>query len=243
MGVAGEALEFEDLVLPPSRRRYRRVPVFDNKSQSLSPFLEGCLRFIDEGRAAGSVLVHCFHGVSRSVSVVAAYLMSRQRRSLDDALAVVRAVRPQAKPSDTFMRELESFERSLGLAGPRIPTAPGVARTAGAATGGGRSLGAPVGPALPPGFSRATSSEDAERDEEERGDGAAPPPLIGPARPPLGPSLPPASRKRDRDPDDESSAALPVAPALADPLPESLAPASKRERAEGAVSPPTVPPP
>lgn len=42
----------------------------------------------------GRILVHCNKGVSRSVSMVVAYLMKTQDKSFDDALAMVVAKRP-----------------------------------------------------------------------------------------------------------------------------------------------------
>lgn len=44
---------------------------------------------------AGRVLVHCVKGVSRSASVVVAYLMKTQQWGFDQALEYVRARRPQ----------------------------------------------------------------------------------------------------------------------------------------------------
>jgi dual specificity phosphatase 12 len=41
------------------------VPLKDTEDENLLDYLEVCLNFIEEGRRAGSVLVHCFAGVSR----------------------------------------------------------------------------------------------------------------------------------------------------------------------------------
>lgn len=41
------------------------VPIRDMESANLLDYLEVCLDFIDESRKVGSVLVHCFAGVSR----------------------------------------------------------------------------------------------------------------------------------------------------------------------------------
>lgn len=41
------------------------VPLRDMESENLLDSLEVCLDFIDESRKTGSVLVHCFAGVSR----------------------------------------------------------------------------------------------------------------------------------------------------------------------------------
>ena len=62
---------------------------------------------------AGSVLVHCVQGVSRSVSMVIAYLMKHKKWSYDQALAFVRSKRPQAKPNPAFAAQLQQYERRL----------------------------------------------------------------------------------------------------------------------------------
>lgn len=75
------------------------------------------LDFIDAGLAGGgAVLVHCFAGVSRSVTVVAAWLMLRSGRAdcadAEGALAAVRAARPRAKPNAAFWAMLERLEHT-----------------------------------------------------------------------------------------------------------------------------------
>lgn len=62
--------------------------------------------------AGGAVLVHCAQGVSRSATLVAGYLMWRERLGCDAAVAVVRATRPIADPNDGFVLQLREFEAS-----------------------------------------------------------------------------------------------------------------------------------
>lgn len=75
--------------------RYRRLPIYDNTSQTITMYLGGCVSFIKEGHCYGNVLVHCAQGVSRSVSVVLAYLMAEAGLTLGDALAMCKKARPQ----------------------------------------------------------------------------------------------------------------------------------------------------
>ena len=77
--------------------RYRRLPILDNVGQSITSFLDGCVDFIKQGLCYGSVLVHCVQGVSRSASVILAFLMAEKGMSLTDALAHCRVVRPQVR--------------------------------------------------------------------------------------------------------------------------------------------------
>jgi hypothetical protein len=54
-------------------------------------------------------------GVSRSTSVVLAYLMKEEGLHLDEAYAFVKSKRPVVKPNPGFMSQLRQFERELRL--------------------------------------------------------------------------------------------------------------------------------
>jgi protein-tyrosine phosphatase len=51
----------------------------------LATALGDAIRFIDEGRAGGGALVHCFAGVSRSPAVILAYLCHHHAEPLESA--------------------------------------------------------------------------------------------------------------------------------------------------------------
>lgn len=59
------------------------------------------------------MLVHCLAGVSRSVTITVAYLMSSLRLSLNDAFALVRARKSNIAPNFHFMEQLHAFEKEL----------------------------------------------------------------------------------------------------------------------------------
>nr|XP_043618552.1 dual specificity protein phosphatase 1-like [Erigeron canadensis] len=86
------------------------VPLKDSKRQNLLDNLDVCLDFIDRGRKNGSVLVHCLAGISRSASVITAYLMRTERLSVKDALASLRQSKPSVNPNRGFLRQLAMFE-------------------------------------------------------------------------------------------------------------------------------------
>lgn len=69
----------------------------------------------EEGKKPPGVLVHCAAGVSRSVSVVMAYLLYKahingQELTVEDALEAVKAHRPSAGPNDGFMEQLQVYK-------------------------------------------------------------------------------------------------------------------------------------
>jgi hypothetical protein len=77
-------------------------------------WLRSQVAFVDEQRKAGlPVYVHCRAGVNRSVTVVAAYLMWRDRLSRDQALALIQSKRPRAGPFEVYREYLSEWEKSL----------------------------------------------------------------------------------------------------------------------------------
>ncbi|GAB4851138.1 Dual specificity protein phosphatase 1 [Ancistrocladus abbreviatus] len=98
----------------PDDFKYKIVDVMDKEDTDLAKRFDECFNFIDEAKeTGGGVLVHCFAGKSRSVTVVVAYLMKMHGMSLNEALKYVRSKRPQASPNPGFMEQLKIFEKSL----------------------------------------------------------------------------------------------------------------------------------
>ena len=93
------------------RFTYKRIPIYDNSSTDITTVMKECIDFIRRSRHHGGVLVHCNKGVSRSVSVVIAYLMKIEEMSLDDAYKLVHSKRDVAKPNDAFMKQLAILEK------------------------------------------------------------------------------------------------------------------------------------
>jgi len=72
--------------------------------------LDESVRFIDSELAAGrAVMVHCLAGVGRTGSVLAAYMISRDGLTADQALARLRAIRPGSveRAQEGAVREYE----------------------------------------------------------------------------------------------------------------------------------------
>ncbi|KAM0948822.1 putative phosphoric monoester hydrolase [Dioscorea sansibarensis] len=106
-------------ILPayPNEFVYKRIDVLDSPTTNLAQYFDECFEFIDEARrSGGGVLVHCFAGISRSATIVVAYLMKEHRMPLSQALELVRSKRPQICPNFGFRKQLEDFEKSLEVA-------------------------------------------------------------------------------------------------------------------------------
>lgn len=70
--------------------------------------------FADKGRAQKKgVLVHCLAGISRSVTVMLAYLMAHRQLTLNEAYNMVLKRKANIDPNFHFMQQLHSFEKQL----------------------------------------------------------------------------------------------------------------------------------
>lgn len=95
----------------PEKFTYMRVPMADQPDYNIADDLQGIFEFMDEVKSAGGkLLVHCYQGKSRSVTVCCAYLIKYHNHSLESALELVREVRPIAAPNSGFLTALQDFE-------------------------------------------------------------------------------------------------------------------------------------
>ncbi|KAI9543949.1 Dual specificity protein phosphatase 10 [Dissostichus eleginoides] len=93
---------------------YKRLPATDSNKQNLRQFFEEAFEFIEEAHQAGmGLLIHCQAGVSRSATIVIAYLMKHTWMTMTDAYKFVKTRRPIISPNLNFMGQLLEFEEDL----------------------------------------------------------------------------------------------------------------------------------
>ena len=98
----------------PESYEYLRVSINDSSSERIGLFFPSVFDFIQRHRTAGhAVLVHCQVGVSRSATLVLAYLMMSEQQTLGEVYRRVQHIRPQIDPNPGFIKELRELERSL----------------------------------------------------------------------------------------------------------------------------------
>jgi hypothetical protein len=89
-------------------------PIPDKAPAPSLDWLRRMVDFIDQQQTASrTTFVHCRYGQSRSVMVVAAYLMFKHRWTRDQALDFIRAKRPSAGPNDAFLDRLSEWGQLL----------------------------------------------------------------------------------------------------------------------------------
>lgn len=93
-------------------KHYLCVMASDTPDQNLSQYFSVCNDFIHAARLReGNVLIHCLAGMSRSVTVAVAYIMTATHLNWKEALKVVRAGRSVANPNTGFQNQLQEFEQ------------------------------------------------------------------------------------------------------------------------------------
>lgn len=91
-----------------------QIPIRDQPFEELAGHLGSTTAFIaDALRTRGSVLVHCVQGMSRSASVVSAYLMAAHGWSVEEAVAYVRSKCSNALPNSGFIFQLREYHAAL----------------------------------------------------------------------------------------------------------------------------------
>lgn len=92
-----------------------RVPVEDQEDEStMGEYLEPVADMIEITRLnGGSSVVHCQAGVSRSTTLVLAYLVKYTSMTLKEAFIHTRGTRPVVRPNKTFWMDLISFESRI----------------------------------------------------------------------------------------------------------------------------------
>jgi len=94
--------------------QYYHVNIHDLPGEDIASHFDEALGFIDQAQKSGrKVLVHCHAGVSRSPTLVLAYLMRSFRWPLDDAMNYLYQRRPSICPNSGFLSQLREFEKCL----------------------------------------------------------------------------------------------------------------------------------
>lgn len=92
-----------------------RLPLEDDTSTNILAYLDTAVDRINEAivKRDAHVLVHCVAGVSRSATIVIAYLMKHRRMNLREAFNYCYNLRPVIRPNNGFMLQLINYELQI----------------------------------------------------------------------------------------------------------------------------------
>ncbi len=86
---------------------YKHISICDSPVEDIISYFPECFTFISDAQSKGeNVYVHCHFGVSRSATIVIAFLMKKYNHSLGDTFQMVRNIRYRVKPNDGFLNQL-----------------------------------------------------------------------------------------------------------------------------------------
>lgn len=101
----------------PQHIEYLYIPAVDHETFDISQYFEVSNEFIDGERKRTNVLVHCMAGISRSVTLVIAYMIKCLNKSFRESFAYVKEKRSivnfdlfQIHPNDSFLEQLRKYE-------------------------------------------------------------------------------------------------------------------------------------
>ena len=89
---------------------HKIISVEDDKNSNLLHYFKECIEFIE---SADKIFIHCMCGVSRSPSIVIAYLLWKTHCSYYDAYYFVKNRRRFIYPNEGFVEQLKLFEKLL----------------------------------------------------------------------------------------------------------------------------------
>ncbi|ELP91980.1 dual specificity protein phosphatase, putative [Entamoeba invadens IP1] len=107
------SLVIGEIEIPTFIKQKLQISIEDSSYENIEKHFEGCITFIEQNPKP--VLVHCEMGVSRSASIVIAYLMKTQKKTLKESYDFVKAKRTWINPNNGFWCQLYHFAKSLNL--------------------------------------------------------------------------------------------------------------------------------
>ncbi|KAM3141131.1 hypothetical protein pb186bvf_006736 [Paramecium bursaria] len=89
---------------------HQTINVPDACDLNLQEYFPRTNEFIERHRQHTNVMVHCYAGISRSPTVVIAYIMNKFDWSFQRSMKAVIARRQQVKPNDGFIKQLINYD-------------------------------------------------------------------------------------------------------------------------------------
>ena len=100
----------------PDKFKYLKIDLMDNEAQPIRKYFDETNNFINNAIInGGNVLVHCHAGISRSTSIILAYLMKHKNMKFNKAFELIKEKRGKIQPNSGFILQLKAYEKELGL--------------------------------------------------------------------------------------------------------------------------------
>lgn len=89
--------------------KYMRIKIYDFPNSNIHNYFDSAITFINNA----PTLVHCLYGISRSASIVIAYIMKIYKISFINAIKYVKTKRSIIHPNYGFVNKLIEYETKI----------------------------------------------------------------------------------------------------------------------------------
>ena len=94
----------------PNEFIYYTLNVVDRPYVNIDIYFDEAVNFIDDAvKSGGKVLIHCQKGISRSATIIIAYLIKKKGYTATSALEKMKKSRSCVKPNKGFMQQLQLY--------------------------------------------------------------------------------------------------------------------------------------
>lgn len=97
----------------PEKYKYLNINVEDDNVEDITPHFQKVVDFLSSTNDAKRVLFHCRLGVSRSATLLIAYMMHQFAMTLREAYDLVKSRRAKVQPSEAFTDALLKYETEV----------------------------------------------------------------------------------------------------------------------------------
>ena len=95
----------------PDEYKYKILYLDDAVDEDLLSWIKEAFEFIDSSK--DNIYIHCVMGISRSASIVIAYIMYKNKMTFNEAFDFVAKKRKVISPNTGFQNQLKKFEKIL----------------------------------------------------------------------------------------------------------------------------------
>ena len=98
----------------PTDVKYCHLDMIDSPQLNIFQYFGKAFAFIESARKNNcNILIHCKLGISRSTSILIAYMIKHYGYSVKKSLDLIKSKRKQVNPNNGFINQLYSFERYI----------------------------------------------------------------------------------------------------------------------------------
>ncbi len=88
-----------------------KLDVTDTEDEDILSQFDSVINFIDSAIENGSILIHCYGGISRSPTIIIAYLIKKHNKTFEHAFNLLKELKPDIEPNEGFIEKLKLLDK------------------------------------------------------------------------------------------------------------------------------------